>query len=260
MSSFRILQIGYRVHTRTNGEWAEGRERAYIMPAQAIRVLSLVPAEADDIRDSSDETFARVEALRFRSRALGIAAGALVLLGVLLVIPAIVTLARRGKTDAVAASEGPSPRSILAAVDAELEAIKNESRGGWTPELASRALRALRLAASCALGRDVAHEAVSGPHGGSPGVTNDDGRLLVSRGVLRRRRAAVSSAVTAAEVNQAIVRLPLTEPHARRQLLETLGQALTDVTTSLYGATFNAAPLDAALESGRAAARGLRRK
>jgi hypothetical protein len=178
---------------------------------------------------------------------------------VLLLVPALVMLARRGKTDTEAATEGPSPRSILGAVDAELEAIKGESRGGWTPELASRALKALRLAASCALRRDVAHEAVSGP-AGSTGAASADGRLLVSHGVLRRRQAAVSSAVTAAEVNRAIINLPLTEPHERRQSLEGLRQALSDLTTSLYGSTFNVAPLDAALENGRAAARGLRRK
>jgi hypothetical protein len=257
---FPTLQIAYRVHTRVNGEWTEGRERAYIMPGQPIRVLSLVPAEADDIRDSSDESFERVEALRFRSRALQIAAGALVVLGVLTVVPAVVTLARRRRGDAGSVPTGPSRRATLSAVETELAAVAAESRGGWTPQLASRALKTLRLAAACALQRDVAHEVIHRADPASLPGAIEDGRLLVSDGVFRRRRAAVSSPMTAADVNRAIARLPLTEPHERRQLLERLGHALTDLSTSVYGAAFNAGPLDAALEDGRAAVRGLRRK
>jgi hypothetical protein len=228
-AKFPDLQIPYRVHTLTNGEWAQGRDRSYIMPGQPVRVLSLVPQEADDIRDSADQSFDAVARLRFRSRALQIAAVALVLLGGLVLVPAAVAFVRGGRSPDGAEAKAVSRRSIVAAIHRELAAVRHESRGGWTPDLAVRVLNALRLAASCALARDVAQL-----HVASDGIPT--GRIAAPAGFLRRRVVALSSALTPIDVERAIAALPLTASHERRQLLAELLTAMNTMTTAIYGA------------------------
>src|ERR671912_1434119 len=49
------LTISYRVHSRVGAAAKlEGRDLSYVLPAMPIRVLSLVPADATDIRDASE--------------------------------------------------------------------------------------------------------------------------------------------------------------------------------------------------------------
>src|SRR5919201_4732299 len=45
----------------------EGRDQTYVMPPQSIRILSLVPGDASDIRDSAHETFGDVDLRSFRA-------------------------------------------------------------------------------------------------------------------------------------------------------------------------------------------------
>ena len=63
------LKITYKVRTRTNGEALEGRDQAYVLPPISVRVLSLVPADATDIRDASLETFADIDRRLSRANA-----------------------------------------------------------------------------------------------------------------------------------------------------------------------------------------------
>ena len=64
-----------------------GRELTYVLPAEPIRILSLVPAQIEDIRDVGVETFGAAEARRFRANAALLAAAVLgiVALGLLVV-------------------------------------------------------------------------------------------------------------------------------------------------------------------------------
>jgi hypothetical protein len=252
-ATFPDVQIGYRVHTKTNGDWVEGRERTYVMPGRPMRILSLVPAAADDIRDSADEGFAAIAALRFRARALKVAAIALMLIGALVAVPAVAGLARRRKADDGSVTPRAPRRAVLAAVDSELDAVAADARGGWTVDLATRALNALRLAAACALDRDVAAQAPT---------DSTSAWLVTTGGLLRRRRLAVSSAVTALDVRNAVENLPSTAPHERQQLLEQLADAMEMLTGATYGARFNPQHdgLDEAVASGRAATRHLKRR
>ena len=48
------LAISYRIHSRVGAAAKlEGRDLSYVLPALPIKVLSLVPADASDIRDAS---------------------------------------------------------------------------------------------------------------------------------------------------------------------------------------------------------------
>src|SRR6478735_611120 len=52
-------KISYRVQSKVGQKTSlQGRDQTYMMPAQSMRVLSLVPADAADIRDTSaSDTF-----------------------------------------------------------------------------------------------------------------------------------------------------------------------------------------------------------
>src|SRR5262249_4911718 len=55
-------KISYRVQSKVGQKTAiQGRDQTYVMPSQSIRVVSLVPADASDIRDTSVETFGDID-------------------------------------------------------------------------------------------------------------------------------------------------------------------------------------------------------
>jgi hypothetical protein len=253
--------VHYRVNSRLPGNAAmEGRDLSYLLPPHKVRVLSLVPADAADIRDQSGENFARVESLDVRAGMFEIAATALIALGSLMVIVSLVALARgrRQKTDAV---ERTLPEwRTLSAVRGELADVGREvDRQGWTDVLAGRALAATRVVAASALGRRITQARVERT------METGQGRIVM-RGLrpaaLNRGRGAtaVSSYVTAEDVRREIARLPADAPAAHRQRLESLAAALVTFTAAGYGQTreWNRSELDAALASAGAAAATLR--
>ncbi len=74
--------------------------------------------------------------------------------------------------------------------------------GGWTPELASRALGALRIAATYAIGRPVSQMPASRLLADGS-ETAEPGRLILKAGWPRGKRIAVSGAVTPQTVARA---------------------------------------------------------
>ena len=59
--------LPFRIQTG-GAETVEGAEHTYVLPSMPIRILSLVPAQAADILDPTTDTFADLEARRFRAR------------------------------------------------------------------------------------------------------------------------------------------------------------------------------------------------
>ena len=111
------LPISYRIHSRVGAAATlEGRDLSYVLPMMPIKVLSLVPADASDIRDASEASLGAVDSLRFRSslfRVLTLTFGAL---AAVMVVLALVPLAR-GRSAAAPAERGRIPdRAILARV------------------------------------------------------------------------------------------------------------------------------------------------
>ncbi len=247
------LVIHYRVESRVQTQASEGRDLTYVMPGVAVRVMSLVPTDAPDIRDASHEPFGAIEALRFRARMLDIAALTLGILGGVILVAAIVRalLAPRRRTTGavVRLSDG----AVLSAVASELAAVQSESRGGWNPSLLNRALAALRVAAAFALGRHVPHRALAS------GAETPEGRVVVSRGLIRKRRSAVTSPITPADIKREIELLPLTASHERRTRLETLHASLQTLTHAQYSAK-PAEPADEAVTSALQVVHQLRRE
>ena len=190
------LQLTYRVQNSLQGGSALAvREAQYSLNPVPIRVLSLVPAGAGEIRDTPAESFGDVERRLFQSNVLLIVAGVAFVLAVLMAALLLLrTAVKRGAL--VSARHRPVPsRVVLRAASQELAAVRAASqRQGWNSELAGRAASALRLAGAVALSREVGQKDVSRD------VVPGEGQVSASHGFrnLRGRKVMLSAATTPA--------------------------------------------------------------
>ena len=188
------LELSYRIERRVgDNPVVPGRELTYILPPEPVRVLSLTPESADDIRDLPPSGFGAAQARDLRASLLGllaalfgIAALGLVVLGAMRVL--------RGRAGAAAVTERRIPPALAAhRAFEELTRVRRAAAGnGWTRDTAGRALTALRIAGAVALSRPVTQSAIAA------GETPREGQLRVRHGLLGRRTAALSSGLTAA--------------------------------------------------------------
>jgi hypothetical protein len=245
---FPDLTIAYRVHDTAGTDTLEGRDRTYIVPGGQVRVLSLVPMDADDIRDAPGESFAQAESLRFTSRAFGISAMALGALGLIALASAAVGFVQR-RTPVEAHEAGRvSTRAKLAGARATLDEVERESRAGWTPDLVQRAAAAARIAASCAVGHRVSE------HARGRTEVPESGRLVIPRGVLRRSLVSLSSSTTAARLADALGQRDRIISAESRLAVEELRDSLATFTAALYRRTFDDSDraIDEAMASAKA--------
>jgi len=246
-------KISYRVQSKVGQKTAiQGRDQTYMLPPQSVRMLSLVPADASDIRDTPAETFSDIDQRAFRANLFTVIGSVLFVVAGLLALLALVRLFRRYRTPATAVERPITDRTILRGVGRELAAVRREREsGGWTPELAGRALAALRVAATFALGRRVGYLPGLPQSGVLDPQSNDaePGRLVLTAGWPRGKRIAVSGAVTARTVARELSRAATTA--RRTALLESLAQALTTFTTAHFGreGTLDDSALDEAMST-----------
>ena len=189
------LDLPYRIERRVGDNPAlPGRELTYVLPAEPVRVLSLVPDSADDIRDLPPAGFGAAQAGDLRANLLGllsalfgVAAFGLVVLGALRVV--------RDRTGAAPVTERRLSPALAAhrALD-ELTRVRRAAAGnGWTRDAAGRALAALRIASAVALSQPVTQSAMAA------GEAPREGQLQVRHGLLGRRTSTLSSGLTAAD-------------------------------------------------------------
>src|SRR5665213_1849117 len=153
------VKITYHIQSSIGGG-SQGRDQMYQLPALTMRVTSLVPKKVADIRDTAPNTFADIEARRVRSSSELVAAAiafgfAIVLLGL-----SIVRVIGRFRVRTPAAKRPLGLGTVLAGCLREAGRVKADAAGGWTPELAGRALTLLRIGGTVALGRPVAQTIV----------------------------------------------------------------------------------------------------
>ncbi len=248
-------KLSYRVQSKVGEKAAalQGRDQAYMLPALSVRVMSLVPADAADIRDTAPgETFGDLDQRAFRANLLTIIGSVLFVLAGLMALLALVRFARRFKKTATASDRLIGDSAILGGVGRELAAVRRERESsGWTTDLASRALAALRVAATYALGRKAGllpAKALSA----SGDVPAEAGRLVVRAGWPRGKRIAVSGGVTSQAVARELALAATASDPRRAAMLESLEQALSALTAAQYGRveTLDDAALDQALATG----------
>lgn len=227
------LAIPYRVHTRVGPAAAlEGRDLNYLMPALPIKVLSLVPKDAIDIRDGSDASLGAVESLRFRSSLFQILAVALGAIAAVMAVMALMPLARGAPKAGVIESDRLPDRAVASHAARVLADIQAATAGdGWTDEAVARALASVRVIAALAIRRPVSEKVLAAT------APVPEGRLAVSHGRVRTRRVSVSSPVTAADVAVFGSTLDDSASLTHRQHLEGLQSALADLTAAVYRQT-----------------------
>jgi hypothetical protein len=246
------LQISYRVQNSLQGGAAlQGREAQYSLVPVPIRVLSLVPAGAADIRDTPVDTFGDVDARLFRSNLLLILAGVAFVLAGLMAVMLVARAAVKRHATAATRHRALSPGTVLRAASRELGAVQSASQGtGWNGDLAGRAAAALRLAGAVALSRPVSHKEVDRD------TPPTEGQVAAAPGfgMLRGRRTVLSASVTSdtSAVNG--------HSASASELWRSLSQTLGVFTAARYSrdGSVDGTALDAALAEGRDAVRRLR--
>ncbi len=227
-------KISYRVQSKVGQNTSlQGRDQTYVLPAQSMRVLSLVPSDASDIRDtSSSDTFAEIDQRAFRANLFTVMGSVLFVLAGLLALLGLARLFQRYRKPAVASSRLITDAAILNGVGRELASVqRGRDGGGWTPDLASRAAGALRIAATYAIGRPVSTMPASRLLADGS-ETAEPGRLILKAGWPRGKRIAVSGAVTPQTIVRALARPGNTAAHGA--LLGTLSQALATLTVATF--------------------------
>ena len=239
--SLPALTVSYRVQSRVQQDAAvEGRERQYILPARTIRILSLVPAIATNIRDQPAETFRQIEARRFRASVLRVIAGSFYVVAALVAMSGVTRAVRRRRREGPAGVRLASDGAILRHVSGELDELRRaRAVAGWTDALSARALAALRVVAAY-----VGSLPVTQARG--RGIEPSDGQLVVTGRWPRRDVALVSASVASATGH-----------------LAELDNAMSRFTARVYGRDGRAigdADLDEALDVGGRALHRLRRE
>jgi hypothetical protein len=230
------MTITYRIESRVQADAAvQGREQSYEMPALMMRINSLVSSDARHIREAAVPSLDDIAAREFRARMFRLVAMILFgIAGLTLAVAFVGWYRAKRKGELQAARHFVPHRTVLAGVRRELREVQQQTRGGWSSETLARALAATRLVAGCISGQPIAQ---------TEAEKIADGQLSFARGLLGRRRIAVSASATGRSVRG----------HAT---VPDLDDAMTTFTAARYGReqTYNTASLDEALATALRAA------
>src|SRR5262249_38320870 len=132
----------------------------------------------------------------------------------------------------VASKQLIADSAILTGVNRELSRVQHDrDSNGWTPELASRAIGALRIAATYAIGRPVSQMPASRLLADGT-ETAGPGRLVLRAGWPRGKRIAVSGAVPPQTVARHLARPGQTVTTI--SLLESISTAIAAFTAAAF--------------------------
>jgi hypothetical protein len=239
------LPLTYRVQS-TGGDAGQGRDQVYLLPALPLRVLSLVPVTATDIRDAPPETFADIESRSWRAAREFAAAGILFAFAAVLAGVAAVRAIGRSRERQPAAAALLPVGAVLHACEREAQRVKTEAAAGWTPDLIGRALAAFRIASALALDRLVAQALVDRRE------RPREGQLAVVTGRWRPVRVLISASTTAAAITGRLATDGQEIDPRLRDALEDMAVPLHAFETALYSRSGerDTDALDGALDRG----------
>jgi len=244
---------------KSAGAESTGREQSYVLPALPMRILSLVPKAAGDIRDASSLTFADIESRRYYATAARVAAAITLVFAAVFAVLAVLRFAQRFRVRTPAEARPVPAASVLAGCVSTLRDVQRDARSaGWSPELARKALPAMRIAGASAMGRPIAQQYVASD------VTTREGQVVVKTGTLGLGRAMVSAATTPGAIATALDGRSSGGSRARSAMTQ-LGDALQAFGRAAYGRQstegghgIDSAELDRALENALDAVQRLR--
>ena len=225
-------KITYHIQSAIGGG-SQGRDQTYALPALAMRVISLVPKKAADIRDTTADTFADIEARRLRSSAEFVGVGDRVRLRASCSSAWRSCASSAGTASARRRPSAPLPLgAVLRGCRARSRrSVKDVARDGWTP----RARRAARW--RCSASPAPSRSAVPSPRTiVDAHVDAGDGQLARAQGPAAGRKRVAGLDVD--DVRHDRATLADTNGHAASPRTELL---LNDLQESL--STFSAAAL-----------------
>jgi hypothetical protein len=240
------FSVTYNIKSDVPGA-AAGRDHMYVLPSLPMRVQSLVPTKANDIRDDAPESFGAATARLSQARSEFIAAGIFFGFSALMLVFAGVHLIRRHRTRGPAQAPVVSNTKLVGACLAEITRIQSEVKNtGWTPERAGSVLSVLRVGSAVAMGRPVTQTPMK------TAAVAREGQIAVRKGILGRERIAVSAPVTPNAIERHGVN--------GNAMIADLGKSLFAFSTVRYGRNGNmdTPALNRALENSRAALQRLR--
>ncbi|HWN84842.1 MAG TPA: hypothetical protein VNN99_06820 [Vicinamibacterales bacterium] len=245
------LSVTYNLQAASGGD-NQGRDLTYALPGLPMRVASIVPRGATDIRDVSKDGFETIVTRRFRASVATVAGAILASFAAVFFAIAVARALGRVRRRVPAASKPATPHAVYGAGLATLANVKAEvARTGWSPVLVRRALAADRVAAAVGIGRAVAQA----PAGRG---AEREGQVLVRQGLVRRRRIMVSASTTSGAVERALA--DQEAPLRSRRALESLRSALQVLSVAAYGRSseFDTIALDRAMSDSIDAVKQLR--
>lgn len=248
------VKITYHIQSSIGGG-STGRDQAYQLPAMTMHVASLVPKKITDIRDTTATTFAEIEGRRVRSTGEYVAALIAFGFSVVLLGLALVRVVGRYRVRTPASERPFSVSAVLNGCLREAERVKSETAGGWTPELASKALAVLRIGSAVALDRPVT-QAIVGVH-----AVTREGQIALRRGLFRPRRSLISTSTTPGTIARSMAATDGRAPDARTEaMLKNFEESLSVLSIARYSrdSKMNGSALDSAFDSGVSALRMLR--
>ena len=253
----RIPDIGlhYRVNSKVDGNASvQGRDLMYYLPPAVIKIQSLVPDGATDIRDAGGVNFGSIDTLNLRAGMFNIIGLALMAFGGLMVLLVLFRLAKGARKWTPAEQRELSVGAMVGVAARELSRVRSDKGGGWTQELVDRALAATRVAAAGALDRTISQRVVN-----AADASVGEGRLVAS-GPRRGTKRIVSASMTARDLSLQIAKRA--ESDSLRATLETLRDALASFASATYGreGANRDAHLDDALEAASRATSAVRRR
>jgi hypothetical protein len=225
------LTVAYRIQAKVAGQDAstQGIERRFALPHQMIRIESLVPSDAADIRDATATTFADVDRSSSRARTL-VTTGMIVTgLGGLLALVGLGRLVGQRLAGSPLVATGlVSDAAVLRGVSRELSAVRrHRADSGWTVDLIARALAASRIVAEYALSRSASQLHAT------PRMQAPAGALVLPRRFRHEAAVLVSGSVTPKTIDLALADRAA-DGRAGSRRLEELKDTLAQFTRAEY--------------------------
>ena len=230
--------VTYRLETESaTGGRNQGIERRHELPPLPIRVLSLVPADARDIREAPIATFADLDDAAFRASLVETGGLALIGIGAVGLVVALASAARTRRPKG-SAPAGLTDHQVVRQLARELHAVRRaREQDSWSPALIARVLTILRVIASYVERREPSQRHVE------TGETVPDGAMMyVGRD---GTRIMISAAMTSTTLRHE------TEAGEEKVDRAAVRNALESLTQAHYGAEprIDATALDAALDT-----------
>ena len=225
------IELQYHIErTLEGGSNLPGRELRYTLPPHTVRIISLVPENSEDIREPDVEAFSASDERIFRANLATLIAGAFGLVATGFLVLALVQLRRVWRGSGPKNEKLLAPSLVIRSVLSELTALqKAVLENGWSSDLISRNLTALRLASAVALTSPIAQTQVRSTQ------SHRDGQLKIESGLWRRTTTAVSSAITLTALGEAVEsRRQIGSNDPRFKCLEILREALDTFTVVRY--------------------------